>query len=285
MKEMRGPWRIVCAAMLVAVAAGCRTGINYSDPSAPRYAGGSARPTVADGELHIVSFNIAYGEKVEKAIEALTTEPDLAGAGIVLLQEMDAAGTARIASALGLQYRYYPAVASRRTNRDFGNAVLSKWPIVADEKIILPYTGILARTQRIATAVTVTIGDRRVRVYSAHLGTIFELNDAQRARQVETIVADAERYDAVIIGGDFNDGRAPRAALAHGYTWVTRDGPRTHFWGHFDHILTRGLRVPDDASGAVDDTGVSDHKPIWALAGLPPGGTRSGTAPSPVRDR
>lgn len=41
--------------------------------------------------------------------------------------------------ALGMSWVYYPAIFRHRSDKDFGNAVLSRWPIIADKKIVLPH--------------------------------------------------------------------------------------------------------------------------------------------------
>jgi endonuclease/exonuclease/phosphatase family metal-dependent hydrolase len=94
--------------------------------------------------LRIVSFNIEFGVHVDSAIGLLTSDPALRAADVILLQEMDGEGTERVADALGFWYVYFPAIYHLRTHREFGNAVLSRWPIVEDRKILLPHTACAA---------------------------------------------------------------------------------------------------------------------------------------------
>jgi endonuclease/exonuclease/phosphatase family metal-dependent hydrolase len=262
------------AAVLIGAAllAGCRTGRSYVDPTGPRYAGG---PRVARlGEradtdtLRVVSFNIAFAEHVDSAIALLTSEPALRGADVILLQEMDAKATQRVADALGMWYVYYPAIFHLRTRRDFGNAVLSRWPIVQDAKIVLPHVSRYARTHRTATAATIRVGADLVRVYSTHLGTMADVRSAARGAQLRAIVADAAPHARVVIGGDLNDTSIGRVAREMGYAWPTEQGPRTTRMGRWDHIFLKGLRTPDSgAAGTVLDVRrASDHRPVWSLA-------------------
>jgi endonuclease/exonuclease/phosphatase family metal-dependent hydrolase len=218
----------------------------------------------------VVSFNIAFAREVDSAIALLTSEPALRGADVILLQEMDEKATARIADALGLGYVYYPAVLSFRTHRAFGNAVLSRWPIGDDAKIVLPHVSRFGRTQRTATAVTIRVGSRPVRVYSTHLGTMSDVTPASRQEQLQAILADARRYPRVVIGGDMNDEGIGRVAREMGYGWPTQHGPSTHRLGRLDHIFIRGLASPSSgATGTVLDAhGSSDHLPVWAVATL-----------------
>ncbi|HEX2191098.1 MAG TPA: endonuclease/exonuclease/phosphatase family protein [Longimicrobiaceae bacterium] len=255
--------------------AACRTGQNYPGAVGPRYAGApppAAAPALPRGDtLRLVTFNVQFARRVDAAAELLASHPELRGADVVLLQEMDAPGTRRVAEALGLGYVYYPAIAHNRTGRDFGNAVLSRWPIVEDAKIVLPHPSRYARTQRTATAATLRVGDVRVRVYSTHLGTLADVGPGARRDQLRAVLADAAQHPLVVIGGDLNDAAVGRVAQDAGYAWPTERGPRTTRLGRWDHILLKGLQSPDSAAaGTVLDTrGTSDHRPVWAVALLP----------------
>jgi endonuclease/exonuclease/phosphatase family metal-dependent hydrolase len=260
--------------LTLAAIAGCRTGRNYVSPEGPRYAGspraGRATDSLDSTRLRVVSFNIAFARQVDSAIALLSSEPALHGADVILLQEMDEKASGRVAEALGLGYVYYPAVLAFRTHRPFGNAILSRWPIVADAKIVLPHVSRFARTQRTATAATIRVGSRLVRVYSTHLGPMSDLAPAARRDQLQTILADAASYPRVVIGGDMNDEGIGRVAREMGYAWPTQHGPSTHLLGRLDHIFLRGLASPKSgAAGTVLDAhGSSDHLPVWVVATL-----------------
>lgn len=252
------------------LAAGCRTGLNYTRPEGPRYAGGApsaARPARAADTLRVVTFNIEFARQIDSALVVLRTDTAARGADIVLLQEMDAPGTARIAAALGMAFVYYPGSLRSDTHRDFGNAVLSRWPIVEDAKLVLPHIGRLARTERTATAATIRVGEVPVRVYSAHLGTLLQVGGGGRRDQLRAILADAAAHPRVILGGDMNSGGVGRLAQEQGYAWPTEKGPRTTKGGRFDHILVRGLSFPDSAAAGtiLDNHRASDHRPVWAV--------------------
>jgi endonuclease/exonuclease/phosphatase family metal-dependent hydrolase len=268
MNFMRRPTiAVVTASMLVC---GCAYATNYEE-AGPRYAAPLVTPAplrVPD-TLRVVSFNIAFARQIDSAIVVLRA-PELRDADVVLLQEMYAPGTARIASALGMGYVYYPATKHPKTRRDFGNAVLSRWPIVEDRKIILPHVALIGQTQRIATGATLQIGDIAVRVYSAHLGTVANINFEERSEQIDAIMADAERYQHVIIGGDMNDSRVGRVARENGYAWPTQYGPRTATATRLDHVFLKGIApaLSNGAGTVVNNHHASDHRPIWALAVL-----------------
>jgi endonuclease/exonuclease/phosphatase family metal-dependent hydrolase len=267
--------RLACAAILLSgtALAGCRAGRSYTSAAEPRHAGGRAvaAASLRPDSLRVVSFNVAFAVKIDSAVALLTGEPVLRDADLILLQEMDAEGTRRIAEAVGMAYVYYPALLHWRTRRDFGNAVLSRWPIVEDAKLILPHRSRYAHTHRIAVAATIRVGTTPVRVYSTHLGTIADVSAAARRAQLRAILADAARYERVVVGGDMNSGSVGRVARERGFTWATEAGPRTTRLGRWDHVFLRGLTV-DGTSGAgtvLDARGASDHRPVWVRAALP----------------
>jgi endonuclease/exonuclease/phosphatase family metal-dependent hydrolase len=204
---------------------------------------------------------------VDSALALLSSDPSLRRADVLLLQEMNEEGTRQIAGALGMWYVYYPAIFHYRTNRQVGNAVLSRWPIVEDRKIVLPHVSRFVRTQRTATGVTIRVGQRLLRVYSTHLGTMGDLAPAARRNQLRAILADAEPYLHVVIGGDMNDAGVGHVAREMGYAWPTERGPATTRLGRLDHIFLKGLAVPDSAAAGtvLDIRGASDHLPVWAV--------------------
>lgn len=270
--------RPAIAAALIGLTAlsGCRA-YNYQSPEGPRYAGAvppAPRPAALVGSrpLRVVTFNVQYARRIDRAIRVLESTPGLRDADVIVLQEMDAPGTQRIASALAMGYVYYPGAVHSRTQRDFGNAILSRWPIITDGKLLLPHPGGLRCTQRIATAATVLVDGAPVRVYSVHLGSPMEIGHASRRDQVRVILADAAAHSRVIVGGDLNSRGVGKEFRAAGYIWPTADNPKTHMFFNWDHVLFKGFAPADHAgAGVVRDTlRTSDHDPVWAVAVLAP---------------
>ncbi|MDP3774115.1 MAG: endonuclease/exonuclease/phosphatase family protein [Gemmatimonadales bacterium] len=263
--------------------AACHTPLNYLGTQGPRYAGGPAAMPAAGsaGPLRIVTFNVKYARRVDSAIVVLESEQSLRDADLIMLQEMDAPGTERIARALGLGYVYYPATVHPGTRNDFGNAILTRWPMVSDAKILLPHRGRGSGTARAATAATIRVGGRLVRVYSVHLGTPTEIGPRSRRDQILTILADAEGYPQVVVGGDMNNHELGYMVRDHGYQWPTERGPRTGRLGRWDHLFLKGFHaVGGDGTGTVlDNRGASDHRPVWAFAA--PEAAPSDSAPAP----
>ena len=256
---------------LALAATACGRTFNHVEAAGPRYVRAAApHDSVASAQLRVVSFNVKYAEQVDSAIALLQAEPWLSNADILFLQEMDEPGTRRIADAVGGGYVYYPATRHPSTGRDFGNAIVTRWPIEQDRKIILPHTARWVHTQRAAVGATVVVGGQRVRVYSLHLATLIANGPGSRREQLAAILADADSFPVVILGGDFNSETVPRLALEHGYAWPTRALPRTSGLWTFDHFLVKGLPAAGTASSGtvVSARGASDHLPVWAVLQL-----------------
>ena len=269
---------------LVTLSGGCRAVVNYQDPMWPRYAGlptahsDSVRLSAATAggknrTLRVVTYNVQWAKHIDRAINVLENREPLINADIVLLQEMDPQGTRRIANALGMQWVYYPSVIHPKRGLDFGNAVLSRWPIVGDRKLILPHIGGLRHSQRIATAVTVLVDSTPVRVYSAHLGTPTEIRQANRRDQAHAILEDASAYPLVIVAGDMNSHGIGKEFVAQGFSWPTEHNGFTTTFFNWDHVFLKGfaqLAATRKSAGVVRDTlATSDHDPVWAVAQLP----------------
>jgi endonuclease/exonuclease/phosphatase family metal-dependent hydrolase len=275
----------------------CVGPLNYTNPDGPRFTGcgddvsvswhplsgrrgpggaaaSSRLPASASdpresssNELRIVSFNIKFSEQIDRAIALLQDDPSLREADVLLLQEMDEPGVRRIARAFGHCWVYYPATLHPQSRRHFGNAILSRYPIREDHKVLLPQLGQFGRTQRIATAATLDVKGTAVRVYSVHLATMVELGPKRRADQARAIVDDAARFEGpVLVGGDLNAKGLGEVFVQAGYDWSTRDLGKTTKVSSIDHFFVRGLTPASGQSvgKSPDSRGSSDHVPIWA---------------------
>ena len=257
------------AAPLLALAGllACRGGVNYESPLGPRYAGPvPACPSPrSDADFLAVTYNVEFSRKVDEAIGVLRDVPELAGADLVMLQEMTADATARIASALGMGYVYYPAIHHGRARRDFGNAVLSRWPIEHDEKLVLPHRSRYAGTQRAATVATIRVDTTTIRVYSTHLGTPADISTGRRREQLAAILRHGARYPVAVVGGDMNMADLGPAVREHGYRSATSSTPRTTRFGRWDHVLVRGdaLTLPTRAGVVARGRTASVHSAVW----------------------
>jgi endonuclease/exonuclease/phosphatase family metal-dependent hydrolase len=263
--KIRFPSPAIAAVLL----AGCAHTVNLLNPLTPKFEGHFApaqtqpsQPT----EVKVVSFNIKLADQIDRAIAVLQTEA-LAGADVISLQEMDEAGTQKIAEALHLNYVYYPGSIHPTRHRYFGPAILTRWPIVESEKVLLPYEAPVRHQRRTATAATLDIAGSCIRVYAVHLETQARATPRDRERQVDAVLRDASHTNCpVVIAGDFNSKGIGNYLEQKGYIWPTRDVGHTISWFSWDHIFAKGLSSPDSAAaGKVGDVhGASDHRPVWA---------------------
>lgn len=262
-------------ALLVALAilagAACAPTVNYLDPAGPRFAADYAAqpqgPTV-----RVVSFNVKYARRIDEAVAAFRAEERLRGADLIALQEMDASGVDCLARSLALNYVYYPAVRHPTSGRDFGNALLSPWPLLDDRKILLPHRGRARRSLRIAVGATALVRGRPLRAYSVHLETAGSVSGRQRREQVEAVLADARTFTGpVVVAGDFNSTGVLAAFVEDGWVWPTRGIGRTISLFSWDHVVARGLTpVACAFAGRVPGSRrASDHVAVWAELLLP----------------
>jgi endonuclease/exonuclease/phosphatase family metal-dependent hydrolase len=279
MEEMRSIRFLAPLALLLALVfapGSCATARNYTDPSGPRYlthygraaVAAAVRPASARELVRVVTFNIEHARKIDEAIEVLSTTPALRDADLLMLQEMDVAGTERIARALRMNSVYIPSTIHPRDERDFGNALLSPWPIATARKLMLPHESRFIHLRRAVTVATVHVGSRRVQVYSVHVETQLRLGGSARRDQVQAILDDARRSpDPVVIAGDLNSRGLAPLFEGGGYIWLTRDVHHTEAGlFDFDHVFARGLHpAAQPAAGVEDNHGASDHRPVWAL--------------------
>jgi endonuclease/exonuclease/phosphatase family metal-dependent hydrolase len=231
--------------------------------------------------LRVVTYNTEYGQDPEGLAAAILGDPQLATAGVFLLQEEEwhpeegASRAARLAALLKLGYVYVPA--REKLGGTHGLALMSAFPIANLEKMQLPRAD--NGVPRIALSADVQVGDKVLHVIDLHLET--RLNPHDRVAQMHPAVVDAP--DAVLVAGDLNTnwitwaGSVPVLAderdqvpiidsymAAMGFDAPSaQSGPTEHAYGlefKLDSIYTRGLDVQ---FGGVVRTGPSDHWPMY----------------------
>lgn len=277
------PTLLLLATLLAAPAARAITPFHTreSDLASGRFAPpGAAAAVAARDSLRVVSYNIRFGEKLDQALADLRADPHLAGADVLLLQEMQPEGCERLARELGYDYVYYPASIHPHHDKLFGNAILTRGRITAQGFVPLPTTGPFAGTQRLAVWADVAFGARRLRVVTLHAST-FIVPAEQRRDQVRRLVAALTPIDGpLLVGGDFN------TVTGHEVRRLARDLRRLDLrearygdrdtghpgWWHWvglsaplDHLFSRGLNV--GSAGVGDGATASDHIPVWAVLG------------------
>jgi endonuclease/exonuclease/phosphatase family metal-dependent hydrolase len=250
---------------------------NYTEPSGPYYEGyyASGRSDY-NGFLKVVTWNINFAERIEQAVQTLTGVEALQDADILLLQEMDAEGVEVIAQALHYDYVYYPASVHIHHEKDFGNAILSKWPIIHSSKIILPNTFPSINQTRIVVKADMLIDGEELNVYNTHLETVWMVQRNGHT-QVDFLAEQIDREGGfTILGGDFNSWSnesiaylEERLAQAGLQRLSAGTGPTFEYKNMkltLDHILTSD--VLGYQAGVWRQTEASDHFPVWALLKL-----------------
>ena len=245
---------------------------NYLDTDAPFYSGnysvGEPDPVEV---LTVVTYNIGYALNIDQAISDIIQIGSQGEVDILLLQEMDEAGMEQIARGLQLNYVYYPAAIESTYRKNFGNAVLSRWPIVDSRKLILPHISFSNRMKRIATRATIGIHGKEIVVYSIHTEPVFTLPPF-KVDQYTAVLEDVNpEAGHVIVGGDFNsftkaelekmetyyrEAGFERVSTGSGHTfirWGIRFSP--------DHIFAKGFVI--QGVGKLSEAKASDHLPVW----------------------
>ncbi|WP_242588445.1 endonuclease/exonuclease/phosphatase family protein [Corallococcus macrosporus] len=270
------PW----ALLLLSLLTGCPLAENYPDETGPRYSGDHRTAGAVSAEepssLTVVTFNLSFAEHVPEAITALT-RPPLAGADVILMQEMDAASVDRIARELGLAYVYYPGSVAKDGD-DFGNAVLSRWPITADWKINLPHDDPYRQQHRIAVVATLDIRGTPVQAVCVHNATPI-VGLGARLDQAETIIDALDGKGPLqIIAGDFNTSdpgsltQTVKLFSGRGFQWASEgvgDTVDSMIGGlPLDSVFVQGLSVEE--RGVDRLPAGSDHHPVWVRFAWPP---------------
>jgi len=265
----------------VALLGGCDVSDNYLRPHGPVYQGSYLTDSqkIPPDTLTIVSYNIKYARRVNEASDILQEYPVLRQADIYLLQEMESTGVDSLARRLRCDYLYYPATKHIVAGHDFGNAILSKWPLESPRKLILPHLNPLNKSIRIAALGTVHIGSDSIRAVSLHLETPLMQQNKKRD-QVNKVITELSRgYDGVVIGGDFNTANWASIDFMNnlltdaGFFQATRKinfTARSNFFPFIkfklDHIYIKKLELIE--SGKVVDFSASDHLPLWVRVSL-----------------
>lgn len=216
------------------------------------------------------------------------------GADVVLLQESNQEAATRTAADLGMAFAYYPGAVHSHSRDLFGVAILSRWPIVAHRKIMLPDKSVIDSVRKVAMAAVVEIQGVPIRLVSVHLqsGMIAAGFKRQLKSLMECAIEDDCHNDrspsplpasrATVVGGDFNtwvgslSGLLDQRMEKYGLVRVSgikgtfskslgNDPARRHTFDFF--FATQDIIAGPGRVGA-DRTG-SDHFPIAAEFLLP----------------
>ena len=234
-------------------------------------------------ELIVATWNIQFGIEVERAADVIAEHPELSCADLVLCQELDGEGAARLAELLDLHVEYEPACVHPQTGREFGNAVFTRLPATDRRVVPLPHRATVQGTPRLAIGVRTTHDASPLSAWSTHTETP-ALRRERRIEQFRT-VAEAVHRDGtplLVVGGDFNTvtrrGIATLSSLMANVDDVPGTSPtvgaqriepsidttlrRAGRPLALDHLFVRGADVL--RSGVAAARGASDHDALWA---------------------
>ncbi|MEA3441045.1 MAG: endonuclease/exonuclease/phosphatase family protein [Chloroflexota bacterium] len=252
----------------------CSSSQNYTEPGGPFFEGNyAAAPQEHDGSLKVITWNLNFAEKIETAIITLGQVEELKDADVLLLQEMDEDSVEIIAQRLFYNYVYYPASIHPRKGNNFGNAILTRWPITDHSKIILPNSPSRINQSRNAIRAVIVFEGVVVVVYNTHLEMSWMLpssGDTQVDDLVDQIDQDAGR---IVLGGDFNSWNPgcikylDKLTGQIGLDRVTEGIGYTFEFGELrlelDHIFYNDVAMYE--AGVWRGTNASDHFPVWVM--------------------
>lgn len=255
---------------------GCCPQFLYLHPDKPVYSGnyGQEETQISDS-LKVVTFNLEYGEKVEQAIIELSGNTPIQHPDILLLQEVDELDCQQIAEALEMNFVYYPTVV-HTYGKNFGNAVLTRQPISAKRKVLLPHKNPICGQKRLAAVAMIKVDNRTLNIYSLHL-EVNSLDIDKRLEQAEAVAAQVtDSIDYAIIGGDFNSlightvenldkiyRKSSMRRVTGSVDFSYQSGPFGIIKLNLDHIFSKGFRVID--ADSYKQSEASDHFPVWAI--------------------
>ena len=284
-KNLRLRGLILCIGWLLLAGCGVKTG--YAPPEVKIYRGEAKHPAPAvPDSLRVVSWNIQFAEQVPKALEEIQASSDLASADIILVQEMTREAIKDMAQVLGMHHVYGLAAVHPHHKKLFGNGALSRWPIVGDKAIQLPYETLITGHRRIAVAADIDLGGRLVRAISIHTATmVMDLDKrVDQARAARDSLGDFS--GPVIMAGDFNTVteyevtllrqtmrrlRLDTVRLPEGPTIANKIKKVPGSVPVLDHIFIKDFTA--GSRGIASETTASDHYPVWAVLAVSPPAT------------
>lgn len=211
-----------------------------------------------------MTFNIRHALGLDERIDleriiAIIAQSD---ADVVALQEVDrfmsrssdVDQAAELARTLQMEWRF--AASLRRGRSEYGNAILSRYPIVDDEIIFFP--GEKERRSLLKVKLDTEMG--LLWVMTTHLGVI----ERDRSRQLPLLIAQLTKVKTqAILMGDFNmesDHSLMKGIAGLGWQEVEQGSSTVIGGGTIDHIFTQGIE--SGCKACTIPTKASDHCPV-----------------------
>ncbi|MFD2670822.1 endonuclease/exonuclease/phosphatase family protein [Marinicrinis sediminis] len=226
------------------------------------------------GTLSVMTYNIRHAWGLDQTVDVERIERDIRqmDADIVALQEVDRWNPrsgfqdqiGRLGERLNMAWAFAPSL--KLGFMEYGNAILSKYPIESADVHVLP-----GKTEkRTMLSVTVRVDQMPVQIWTTHLG----VSEADRQQQFPLLMTALEQTDDSphgqgepdLLMGDFNmlDSHPLMQAIMKGWKKARPEGlTATVLSGReLDHIFYRdkwrllqsGVRVTES----------SDHHVVWA---------------------
>lgn len=242
----------------------------------------------APPEFKVLSYNIRWrgGDELRELINHLKHDPEIGGAAIIGLQEVDRnkkrtgnTNTIKlIASELHKHYAWAaPPATKKNVEEETGVAILSNYPLSDVRRIVLPHEGPGDR-KRTAIGATVDMGGTLLRFYSVHSEN--RISKEKKIEQMTAVLEDLKHYPKVphaIVVGDLNTwerGAVKRTSALftkENFTTPFANGESTFLQKIFlvpiklklDWVWLRGLEA--SSHGIDKQISLSDHFPLWAV--------------------
>ncbi|MFZ5351904.1 MAG: endonuclease/exonuclease/phosphatase family protein [Bacillota bacterium] len=229
----------------------------------------SRKESDLDLDISIMTYNIHRGinKKGKHDLDSIREVLENSGADIIALQEVERNSIRTmfkdqvkfLADKLSMYYAYGKSLSI--LNGQYGNAVLSRYPIEEYEVIQLPYKD----ERRTVLKASIAVGDYKLAVFNTHLG----LSNSERDEQL-VILREIIKNESMpfLLMGDFNtnledlnvfEGIARDSA---GFTNVKPDNTfeSEELNARIDYIFVSEGIVPHDYQTIKSDA--SDHYPV-----------------------
>lgn len=233
-------------------------------------------------QLKIVSYNVGLLENAQGVLSDLMTLESLKNADVILLQEVaiPIGGPDDVlkeySKVLGMSYVFSPAMTL--WNKDYGNAVFSRYPIQKYFKELLPLSSSEECNQRIGLVAQIIVNNQIINVASAHLSVRFPDTvgtETSRSKQLEPLFKLlAETKKKSFIAGDMNvynpwgEKKLIAVGKTHGFVEVNLANGATFRTRNFKLDRAFGMGLPHKSSGIETEAKGSDHFPIWQIVNL-----------------
>ena len=276
--------RILTAAALLLVVAACNKDENYND----KYGDRAVIPPKGQS-LRVMTYNI-YGARATSPanaadLDAIAEVIRRQNPDFVTLNEVDVftnrtgkdVHQARdLAEKLGMEWHFSKAI--DRDGGEYGNAVLSKYPILEKRSYRLPCAAEQPGEDRSLCVIRVQIDGKDLYVASTHLDHLS--GDASRLVQATEIrrIRDTELEGDLILCGDLN--AIPSSnVIATMTSFLTNTGPIDQYtfpsddpsrkidyimYAPIEHFGVQNCQVVSRGDQQVGGVDASDHRPVIA---------------------